>query len=389
MINVEYIKTMEYECFMKRMLCIVASMDAGGAETFLMKIYRNIDRKNYQIDFLVSSNSIGFYDEEIRELGGNIYYTPPKSSRMLAYIVNTYSILKEGKYDAVLRMTAHSLGTIDLLIAKIAGTKQLVLRSTNTDVVGGKFSLLLHKLFWFLPRWVPNVKLAPSTLAAEHLFGKGCVEKGEVNILKNAIPTEKYIFSLKLRQDKRAELGIINKFVVGHIGRFNKQKNHKFLLEVFSKICKANPNAVLLLVGKGELEDNINNIAVDLNISDKVIFAGVRSDIPEIMMAMDIMLFPSFFEGMPNVIIEAQATGLPCLISDHITKDAKILDDLVTFIPIDESVKKDWVNRVTSLVFSNRTDATMQSFFIEAGYDINVVKEEFIKFVFKEQVLGK
>ena len=264
---------------MKRIICFVSSMDAGGAETFLMKIYRAMDKTHYQFDFIVNVKEKCFYDDEISNLGGYIFYSPMKSQNLFGNLWQNYKIVRRGNYYAALRMTSHSLGTIDLLMARLAGVKKLVLRSTNAGSTGENFSYMFHKVFSFLPRYIPTVKIAPSELAAEYLWGNGCVKNGEVKILHNGIPLDAYKFSKQIRQDKRKELGIEGKFVIGHIGRFNSQKNHKFLIEVFAKVYATNKEARLLLIGKGELENQIRRQVSLLGIRDAVIFAGVRGKI--------------------------------------------------------------------------------------------------------------
>jgi hypothetical protein len=188
----------------KRVLCFVSSMDAGGAETFLMKIYRAIDKEKYQFDFIVNSENKGFYDGEIKKMGGKLYYVPPKSKNFFFYVWETYKIVKENNYNYALRMSSHSLGTLDLLIAKVAGAKQLILRSTNSGGIDGFISKFLNKVFYWLPRTIPTVKIAPSTEAAEFVFGKNCTKNRKVEILKNAIPIEAYKFDIEKRNIIRA-----------------------------------------------------------------------------------------------------------------------------------------------------------------------------------------
>lgn len=355
-------------------------MNAGGAETFLMKLYRAIDKNKYQFDFLVSTKDKGFYDDEIIKAGGKILYTPLKSKQPISNLVTSYKIAKHGNYNAALRMTSHSLGTIDLVVAKFAGIKNLVLRSTNAGSAGGKISVFLNKAFSVLPKIVPNIKIAPSELAGDYLFGKDSARNGEVQILKNAIPLNMFKFSLDKRYKKRKELGLEDNFVVGHIGRFNVQKNHKFLLNVFAQYSLITPRAKLLLIGTGELEDEMHELAQSLGIADKIIFAGIRKDVPELLMAMDVLAFPSLFEGMPNVVIEAQTTGLPCLISSTITKEAVLNDNVKQLDIKQESI---WVEtlRHISTCFNREKYCKLVE---DAGYDINKVCAEFIKIVFGE-----
>ncbi len=350
-----------------------------GAETFLMKIYRNIDKEKYQMDFIVSVKQKGFYDDEIKGLGGKMYHIPQKSESFIKSFRGIKKIVKEHKYKYVIRVNEHSLSVLDLIASKLGGAKVLVMRSTNSGTAGGKLNKILHKIFKFLPKFIPNVKFAPSTEAAIYTFGKRQLKKGKVKILKNAIPYQKFIFNNETRNKIRKRLDIENKLVIGHIGRFDVQKNHKFLIEIFEKIKKENKNAILLLIGKGPLEDEIKQQVKRLQLNENVIFLGVREDIPELLMAMDIFVFPSLYEGMPNTVIEAQATGLKCLISDTITKEANITG-LVRYMKLSEDASK-WKEIVLQNINYTRKDTSR--FFKEKGYDIKDVSDEFVKSIFE------
>ena len=363
---------------MKRLLCIVGKMDSGGAETFLMKIYRNIDRQKYRMDFCVSSPDKGFYDDEIISMGGKIIHTVPKSSNPFKSFLCIKEIVKSNKYNYVMRVSQHSLSALELFAAKLGGAKKLIFRSSNSGTGGGKVNVMMHKLFKFLPIFIPNVKIAPSTEAAEFMFGKNSVKKGKVTLLHNAICVEDFLFSDENRKKHRNELNLEGKFVIGHIGRFSAQKNHSFLLDIFSKIHKLDNTAHLVLVGKGELEEKIKEKAKSLGISDCITFTGVRNDVNSLLSAFDVNVFPSFFEGMPNTIIEAQASGLHCIISDTITKEANITG-LVDYISLNDSADT-WASSV--LKYKNYERKNMKDVFIKNGYDIKSTVNKFIELVF-------
>lgn len=362
----------------KRLLCIVSSMDAGGAETFLMKIYRALDKSKYQMDFFVSSFTPGFYENEILSMGGKIFRSVPKSKSPIKAFIDIQQTVRREKYQYVMRLSQHSLATLDLLAAKAGGAKVLIYRSTNAKI-DGRLSRFLDVLFKFLTRKVPTVKVAPSTEAAEFAFGKDCVSNGHTIILKNGIAIENFLFNQDKRDKIRKEFKIDNQFVVGHVGRFNNQKNHNYLIDIFSEIVKRNQNSVLILVGKGELESNIRMKINNLSLANKVIFTGIRSDVADIMMAMDVFIFPSFFEGMPNTVIEAQATGLPCIISDTITREAQITN-FIDYLSINERPEV-WAR--TTLKYANGFERkNMHTEFIDAGYEINTIVKDFVNLVF-------
>lgn len=356
-----------------RLLCIVSSMDRGGAETFLMKVFRTLDKNKYQMDFCV--NKTGVYDEEIRKMGGKIFYIPPKSKNLLKSFFAIKRIVKENKYKSVLRTSQQSLATLDLIAAKMGGAKKLIYRSSNAGMTETGIHKVINKLFSFLPKCVPNVKLAPSTEAAEFVFGKKAVKNGKVQIIHNGLDYKLFEFNEETRNEIRKKLHLENKMIIGHVGRFNAQKNHEFLIDIFNEIHKVNDRAHLLMIGKGELEEKIKNKIQMLELNDYVTIIPPISNVNEYYMAMDVLVFPSFFEGMPNVIIEAQATGLECYISDTITKEANITEN-IKYIELNKSAKE-WANQI--LQKKNIQRKGCKQAYIQKKYMIEQVCENFIK----------
>lgn len=363
---------------MKRILCLISSMNAGGAETFLMKLYRNIDRTCYQMDFCVNVENEGFYEKEILSLGGKIYRIPTKSENLKEFKRQLFNLVKTEKYEYVLRITSNAAGFMDLKIAKKAGAAVCVARSSNSSDGDGLKYRVINRISRLLYMRYVDVKLAPSELAAEYTFGKGSVRKGRVSLLHNAVDLDQYMYSEALRNAVRQELNLGEKLVVGHIGRFNVQKNHAFLTDIFKAVKDRRENAVLLLVGTGALETQIRERLVGLGLEDSVVFAGVRSDIASLLSAMDVFVFPSFYEGMPNTVIEAQANGLPCVISDSITKEANITG-LVRYLPLTDGAEI-WADNAIAAVSELRKDTRRD--FLKNGYDIDSTVKEFIRLVF-------
>ncbi|OFD36886.1 glycosyltransferase family 1 protein [Bacillus mycoides] len=364
----------------KRLLCIVNTINAGGAETFLMKLYRALDKTKYQMDFYCMSLEKGYYEEEIKELGGKVYYAVPKSQNWIKAFLTLKNVVKENKYECVMRVSQHSLATFDLIAAKMGGAKTLVQRSSNSNAAS-KIGRILHDLFKWLPMIIPNVKIAPSSEAAEYTFGKNCVKDGKATLVRNAIPLNAFLFKQEKRNEIRKELNLDNKFVVGHVGRFDTQKNHGYLIDVFSEIVKRNTNSILVLTGKGSLENDIRKKVEMMGLTEKVILTGVRSDVPDIMMAMDVFIFPSLYEGMPNTVIEAQGTGLPCIISDTITRESDITGN-VTYLSINDSAESWAENAVSYLKGYERKN--VQKEFVEKGYDITSESEQLMRMIHHE-----
>ncbi|MBQ4518412.1 MAG: glycosyltransferase family 1 protein [Clostridia bacterium] len=365
---------------MKRLLCILSNMNAGGAETFLMKLYRTLDKTKYQMDFCVNVKERCFYEDEIIEMGGKIYRIPSKSENAQAFKRQLTELIQKEAYEQVLRITSNAMGFWDLKIAKQAGAKRGVARSSNSSDGAGLKQKLAHRLGKLLYRKYVDVCIAPSDLAATYTFGKNAITKGRAHILHNAIDLSLFYFDTEKRASVRRELGIEEgRLVFGHIGRFMTQKNHGFLLDVFKTIKEKEPRALLLLVGKGELQEQLEQKAKDLDITDSVIFAGVRSDIPAVLSAMDVFVFPSLYEGMPNTVIEAQATGLPCVIADTITKEANITG-LVQYLPLGST--EQWAEKAFAAVNLERKDTRED--FLKHQYDIESATKEFVRLCFGE-----
>ncbi len=361
----------------QRILCIISWMNMGGAETFLMKLYRGLDRTRYQMDFcvLVPEN---FYAPEIERLGGRIYH---KTKVPLLSLWQQYQLVKKGKYDCVMCVSEYGSAVLDLLVAKWAGAKQLVLRSTNSNGED-KMRVFWHEfLFKFLARRVPTVKIAPSELAARFTFG----DDKEVHFLPNGLDIDQFAFSEENRAKIRQSIHLTDEFVVGHMGRFDLQKNHAFLLQIFAEIKKRRSNAVLFLAGKGKLQAAVEKQAAQLGVSDSVRFLGVRADAFALLSAMDVFVFPSLFEGMPNAVIEAQTNGLPCVISNTITPQVR-QTDLVHFMGLNESAAS-WAEKALQVgapPLTARPQAALRM--RQAGYDIKDVVRQFTQWVFAGNV---
>lgn len=364
---------------MKRLLCIVGKMDAGGSETFLMKIYRTLDKEKFQMDFCVTSSDKGFYDEEIRNLGGKIYYSTPKSKGLIKSFKSIYNIVKNNKYQYVMRSSQNSMSSLELFAAKLAGAKVRVFRSTNSKTMKGGYENILHTMFKPLVKSVANVKIAPSKPAAKFMFGN----TKNVLLLNNGIPLENFIYDEDYNKKMRKELKIdYDTFVVGHIGRFNSQKNHKRIINIFNEILKKKPNSKLVLVGKGELEEEIKSQVELLGIQEKVVFLGVRSDINKLLSLFDLFLFPSFYEGMPNTVIEAQANGLPCVISNTITNEVNICDNIY-MLSLDKN-DEFWVDKCLSNIKRYKDNKNIL-ILKKSGYSIYDVTNMFIKKVYEKE----
>ena len=353
-------------------------MDAGGAETFLMKMYRQLDRTRYQMDFVVSGDKRGYYENEIERLGGRVFRITRKTKDFSAYRRELTLAVRDDGCPNVLRIGSDALSAIDLWVAKKAGASRLAMRSSNASDGKGVIGQFIQKAIRRPLTSIADVKIAPSDLAAEYAFGPKAIRRGEVRYLHNALDLNLFQFSNEKRTSIRKELGINgNSLVVGHVGRFTAQKNHEFLLKVFAELLNQKSDARLVLVGMGELEHNIREKAKVLGVLSNIIFTGLRSDIPALLSAFDVFVLPSLYEGMPNVVIEAQASGLHCVVSDTVTREVNVTGD-VAFLPFTDTDL--WVNSVLCAGQAARVDKRNQM--ADAGYDINEEVKRFVTLVY-------
>ena len=360
---------------MKRVLQVLGTTNLGGAESRIMDLYRHMNREEIQFDFLVHSGKKGFFDEEIRRLGGKIYYLPSfRVYNYFSYKKACRLFFAEHPDYAAVHGHMTSTASIYLPEAKKAGIPLTIAHARSAGVdkgIKGTLTKLLRKNLYKKC----DKMLACSDLAAKAVFGEKCYQENKVTILPNAIDTREYLPNDQIRNQIRREYQIEDKFVIGHVGRFHYAKNHEFLVEIFAELLKQKANAVLMLLGDGPLRGEIEEKAKRLGVYDKIIFAGNQTPAAPFYQAFDYFLFPSRFEGMPGTVVEAQAAGLKCLISDSVTKQVKATE-LVTFLSLEQPAKvwADEMIRQTSEVAEgngNRNPVAECCNLASTNYDVN------------------
>ena len=360
-----------------RVLQVVTILNRGGLESMLMNHYRAIDRGRIQFDFLVHRSCEGEYENEILELGGRIYRMPAITPRnLVVYVKKLDSFFSEHSEYTIIHSHLDALSTFVLRAAKKAKRSCRIAHShiSHMDMNAKAVARIFSKAF--LKRYC-NEHFACSGIAGDWLFGKQIGKQGRLTLFRNAINTHQFTHSPEVRSRVRTELGLDDRFVIGHVGRFNLQKNHKLLLDIFARILSQEPRAVLLLAGDGSLRPAMEAKAAALGIRENVQFVGVRSDIPDLLQAMDLFLFPSLYEGLPVTVIEAQASGLPCVLSDTISKECDI-SGILTFLPLAESLDV-WCDEVLKLKRGSRlSDAHRRV--ADAGYDVETNADWLTKF---------
>lgn len=309
-----------------RILHVLGGLSLGGAESRIMDLYRQIDRQKIQFDFLVHSQAKEHFDEEIEAMGGRIYRVP----RFRVY--NWFSYKRALKrffkaHHAFRAVHGHMTSTaaIYLPIAKKAGVPIAIGHARSAGVSGGVKGILTKWMRRPLKRRA-DYCLACSKEAGEAVYGKRWVEKGKVEVIPNAIAAEKYVYDENVRKQMRKELGLAEKLVIGHVGSFREAKNHAFLIRIFAEIYKKRSDAVLLLIGDGALRETIEKQVLEAGLEGVVRFLGNQAEISPYYQAMDYLVFPSLYEGLPGTVIEAQAAGLRCLVSDAVTKEAGVTE---------------------------------------------------------------
>lgn len=346
-----------------RVLQVVTVMDRGGLETMLMNYYRKLDKNKIQFDFMVHRMERGAYDDEIEAMGGRIYRMPQiKPGNYRKYFKELDRFFEEHSEYKVVHSHINENSGFVLRAAKKYGVPCRIAHSHLADLkLDYKYPFRLYGRMYLKPN--TNEYFACSKQAGEWLFPN---VKSEITVLNNAVDVDSFKDNKEIRKKIRKELDIENKFVIGHIGRFNPQKNHKFLIDIFKEIKALKQDSVLLLVGEGYLFDEIKEKVNKLGLDDSVKFLGLRKDISELMQGMDMFLFPSLFEGLPVVLVEAQAAGLKCVTSTGVTKESDITNSL-EFIDLNIE-PKEWAKQIVNMNLSKKDYSQILK---EKGYDSN------------------
>ncbi len=348
---------------MIRILHSVSNMDRAGIETMLMNFYRHMDRDLIQFDFLANKPAPGDYDEEIRSLGGRIFVSPGYKSypRYLRFMTELFEKYPEYK---IIHTHNGSLMVYALESAKKNGVPIRIAHAHATEIpVGLKNEV--KKLIRPMIKYVATDYWGCSDAAGRFYFSEKRWNKAN-ELIHNAINVENFTFSEANRKRIREQYGLGNKLVIGHVGRMMEQKNQKKLLDVFAEVHRRNPDSHLIIIGTGALEDKLRQQTRELGIEDAVTFTGVLSNVNEWYSAFDVFVMTSLYEGLPVVAIEAQAADLPCVLTDTITPEVKITDNVQFFGLHDEPLK--WAQAILDIKPAARVSRSKE--LLQAGYDI-------------------
>ena len=333
-------------------LQIVDGYSFGGIVKLMIELNNNINH-DIKLDFLTATN--------IYEKWNNLNISRKTLKGKIIYNFRLFKYLKNNKYEIVHINSGAFFFTFQVaIICKLSKVKKIVVHSHNTPNIN-IIKRFLIKLLNPLYRKLIDAKLTCSKEAAKSLFTK----TEDVIVLKNGIDIEKFKFNENIRNAYRKELSLENKIVYGHVGRFEKQKNHEFVIDLFYELQKEQNNAILLLIGKGQLEQHIKNKVHNLNIANKVIFLGFREDINLLLNCIDVFILPSIYEGLPVSIIEAQTSGLSVFVSNAISNEAKVNNN---FNKISSFEIEKWTDLILNVKLKDRTNIYKDT--IKAGYDI-------------------
>lgn len=357
-----------------RILNVVGLMSPGGIETLIMNVYRNIDRTKVQFDFLVHKGQKGLFDDEIIKMGGRIFWMPKLRDGNKTNYFNYFkykkalkTFFKNHPEYHVLHGHMTNTASIYMPIAKKYGKVTCCIAHSHLTQarpgLSGFITNLLHKR-------VPKVAtdyFACSEMAARWIFKQKDIDNGKVKIIKNGVDPNIFFYDKDEAISIKKELCLEGKIVIGNVARFKKEKNHSFQIEIIKNLVKINKNYVLLLVGDGELKEEIETKVRDANLTDNVRFLGVRSDVNKLMLAMDLFLLPSLYEGLPVVGIEAQAAGLLVYTSTGVTRETDITGN-VRFLDLNLGASA-WANEIdTGLKSFKRVD--VRDYINQNGYNI-------------------
>lgn len=349
-----------------RILHIVNGLNRGGMESRIMDIYRHINRNKYQFDFYIESGKKCAFDNEVIGMGGKVYYMNGFKRFNLPNFTAFDDFLKVHQYKIV--YSYNQWAGWYLRIAKRNGVPYRIANARTSLQTKSIKNFIKNQVKYNVNIFATH-RFAVSKLAGDWLFGAN----QRYEILPNAINAEKYKFSINNRITIRNELNLKDDFTIIHVGNLRWEKNHTFLIDIFAEICKYEKSAKLVLVGRGDFKSLANKIA-DLGLSKQVIYLGARDDVYSLLSCGDVFIFPSFYEGFPGAVLEAQANGLRCLISDSITKEV-MLTKHISSLSISAG-PKEWTKELYNIQKCDRQNAWKE--IVNAGYDINqlIVKTE-------------
>lgn len=359
-----------------RILEITSDLDGGGVDRLLFD-YCSRMAGDIQFDFIATSKTEGILEKPLRELGCNVYHIPQIREGLKNHKEQLEKVLTENHYDIIHDHSGYK-AWCNLQVAKKCGVKVRIAHSHQAFMAETTKQKILRLLSTPITKAYATNLFACGNDAAKWMWGKKTFNDGKVYIMKNAINAVQFSYSAEKRDKIRNEFGISDKFVIGNVARFSYQKNHEFLIEIFSELKKIRPDSVLMLIGRGELEDDVKKQVAELGLDDSVLFMGVRNDVPELLNAMDVFALPSRFEGLPVTLVEIQANGLPAVVSDAVTKEMTLADNF-SFLSLADDVSK-WAKTISE---KNRTDSVnlIENTEYDLQIGVNALRKKYLSMI--------
>jgi len=362
---------------MKKVLIVTSTLNIGGFDVVATNLQTHLDKNEFECTYYINGETVGPLESMVINSGAKVIHKPNNIRGYYKEYKYLKKVMVEGKYDIVHSHLMFYSGLV-MKAAYKAGISKRVPHSHMTNPcmedrpIAKQIAAKIYSIFmkmWLNKYGTDLVACGPES--GDYLYGKRNFKKRGV-ILNNAIDLDRFKYNKLYRNEIRSELNLGSKIVVGHVGRLNYVKNHKYLVDVFYEVQKINPEAILLIVGDGEQRTNIENKAEELGILDKIIITGMRSDVEKLLSAMDIFVFPSLYEGLPVTLVEAQATKLPCIISDTVTQYVKQNDNIEYM-----SIKRnpiEWAKKVVNMVKNDRESVCDDE--LRKNFDINSIAKE-------------
>lgn len=357
-----------------RVLNVTRVFNAAGIESFIMNMYRNIDRNMVQFDFLVMSDEESCYEDEIKILGGKKYTINVKENNTFLKIqkesIALYKFLLTHKYEIVHIHYTTPLRAPYLLAARKAKVPVRIYHSHSAEVSGkSKGKLLIYNYYKKrISKWATNW-FSCSKAAAEWMFEDELISVGKAQIIYNGIDVHRFKYNPDVRDELRRALNLEQNFVIMHTGRFLPQKNHNFIIDVFNEVKKKDSTAKLILLGEGVLQESMKKKVQDLGLIEDIVFMGVKKNVEDYLSLADCYIMPSLYEGLPVAAVEAECSGLPCVISSNITREVELTSNAM-FLPLDKSAEY-WAIEILKTKKLNRRDGSKDV--ARVGYDVKDV----------------
>lgn len=351
-----------------RVLQVTGTLGLGGAETMVMNLYRSMDPQKIEFDFAVNGKDHYYYENFIPSDRSTVYHITKRSESFCKHHIELYKIIKNNGYKTIHFHTQNAFTTsLQIIVARLAGVKNIIVHCHNTMDWRNKKLLYLSKLFRPILCGLANYRLSCGEDAAKWLYGNN----GRIEIIPLPVDCKKYRYSDSEYRMLKKGMGLSDTTVYTHIGRFSEVKNQSFVISIFRELLKSNPKSVLFLIGDGKMKEQIMEKAETMGIQEKIYFWGNIDDVHTKLKMTDVFLLPSLYEGFPTVVLEAQAAGVPCVISNTITPKIAITN-LVEFLDISSGISP-WVDVLKEYKEIPEIDKHKANDIIAQTYDISVV----------------